>query len=77
METKRETFEKATLNREYARKVDSIRAMLEESDTAMEQGDYELCSLLQASVTAMAHSVSRHYGRGFYEVIADAKGEEA
>lgn len=73
--TKREIFKAATAARHYSKKVETMRAMLAEADEADAGGDVELCSLLQASVTAMAHTVARDYGKGFYEVMADVEGE--
>lgn len=72
--TKQRTFEKATKSRNYTEKVETMRAMLAESDEAAKRGDVELSSLLQASVTAMAHTVERGYGKGFYEVMGDIEG---
>lgn len=51
-----------------------MRAMMVEADHADASGDVELCSLLQASVTAMAHSVGKEYGKGFYEIMGDVEG---
>lgn len=65
-------FEKATRNRTYKKKVELIRAMIAESDEADANGDHELCSLLQASITAMANVTAREFGKGFYEVMNDA-----
>lgn len=72
--TKQEVFKVATAARHYSKKVETMRAMLAEADEADANGDVELCSLLQARVTAMAHSVGKEYGKGFYEIMGDVRG---
>ena len=74
---KRDVYGRAVSERMYRNHVQSMRIMLVEADGAELAGDLELCSMLQASVTAMAHSIAKRYGRGFYEVMADVNGTEA
>ena len=68
-------FQKATQNRNYTKKIELMRTMMAEMVDADDRGDLDLCSLLQASVTAMAGTVARDFGRGFYEVMADVEGQ--
>lgn len=64
-------FATATRNREYKKKVETLRAMLAEAASAQAAGDDHLWSLLQACVVAMGNTVAKDYGRRFTEVMDD------